>query len=104
MKPIEFKEQTHLMGKEQPEFEVLPVCITKAMPEQGYPGEIISAWELSDEDLELIKTTKVVYLRVQGSAQPPVFLEVKSPFVPVPEDFKPDVKEPQIITLNPNNN
>lgn len=98
MKPVEFKEQSHLLGKDQPEFDTLPACIISPNPMQNYPGEIVSVWELSDEELELIKTTKRVYVRIQGQAQPPILLEVKNPFVPIPEE----VKETPVINLKTN--
>ncbi len=102
MNPVEFKEQTHLMGKEQPEFNVLPVCIINPNPLENYAGEIISVWQLTDEELELIKTTKQVYLRIQGGQQPPVLLEVKNPFI-YPEEVREEESQTPIINLKQNN-
>ena len=40
---------------------------------------VISCWELTDEELELLKQTKKVYLSVYAPFQPPVSLEITTP-------------------------
>lgn len=42
---------------------------------------IISVWELTQEELEIINKTGLVYLSVMGTQTPPVFLSGKPLFV-----------------------
>ena len=53
MKPIKFKGQNVIFAKDQPEYIPLPAL---KMPD----GEIITCWELSDEELEKITKNKDV--------------------------------------------
>jgi hypothetical protein len=57
MKPVEFKGHNVVFAKDQPEYQPLP-----AMKVLGPQGEVISCWELTDEELEVIVKTKRIYL------------------------------------------
>ena len=66
MNPIKFKGHNVVFGEGQLEYQPLPAL---RMPD----GEVITCWELSDEELEEIKRTKVIYLKqytVNGPLQP----------------------------------
>lgn len=55
MKPIEFKEQTAVYGKGQPQYIPLPVFVNK-----GENGEVVSCWQLSFwERLRILFTGKI---------------------------------------------
>lgn len=55
-----------------------PLKVHKGIDGENFPI-IISKWKLTDEELEQIKTTGVVYLTIYGSGMPPVSLSVQSP-------------------------
>lgn len=57
MKPIEFEQQTVILAKDQPEYQPLPVHIGSSSE-----GEIISCWELSDEDIAQLTKTRKLWL------------------------------------------
>ena len=57
MKPVEFPGHNVVFAKDQPEYLPLP-----ALRVPGPEGEVITCWELSDEELEEIKRTKRIYL------------------------------------------
>lgn len=71
MKPVEFKGQNVIFAKDQPEYNPLPAL---KMPD----GEVITCWELSDEEMMDIVTTKRIYLSQLTFNQPlqPVMLKV----------------------------
>lgn len=76
MKPVEFAEQniiyTKPAGMSDEECSSLPVF-------QG-EGQIISCWELSDEDIEKLKSTKKIWLHIWANGQPPVAVSTDYPF------------------------
>lgn len=41
---------------------------------------VVSCWYLSDEEIEKLITTKVIWLGVWGETQPPVYLTTERPF------------------------
>ena len=55
MNPIEFKGQNVILGKDQPEYKNIP-----ALRFAG--GEIITCWELADEDILEIVRHKRIYV------------------------------------------
>lgn len=57
MKPIEFPGHNVVFAKDQPEYQPLPAMV---LPEDG---TVITCWELSPQELEVIKKTGVVYLK-----------------------------------------
>lgn len=66
MKPKEFKGQNVVFGEGQPEYLPLPAL---RMPD----GEVITCWELTDEEISDIVKNKCFYLSqltFNGSLQP----------------------------------
>lgn len=57
MNAVEFPGVNITFAKDQPEYNPLP-----AMRIPTPMGEVITCWELSDEELEQVKTTKRIYL------------------------------------------
>jgi hypothetical protein len=57
MTPIEFKGQNVIFAKDQPEYQPLPALVI-----EGNEGEVISCWQLTDEELERLNKTKCIYL------------------------------------------
>lgn len=53
MKAVDFKGRNAIYGKDQPEYNPLPVHKTES-------GEVTSVWEISDEEFEEIKKTRRV--------------------------------------------
>ena len=78
MRPVEFDEMTIVLSK--PEGMTDDECMPLPVFRDG--KQVVSCWELSKEDLELINQTGRIYLGVvSGKSQPPVFLTVETPFV-----------------------
>lgn len=69
MKPIEFPGHNVVFAKDQPEYQPLPAM---RLPD----GTVITCWELTDEDLETIKSTRRMYLSQLTFNQPlqPIFM------------------------------
>jgi len=57
MKPVDFPGCNVTFAKDQPEYQPLP-----AIKINSPQGEVISCWELSDEEIERLKVTRKVYL------------------------------------------
>lgn len=55
MKPVKFPGQNVVFGENQPEYQPLPAL---AMPD----GEIITCWEITDEDIEKMTSSRRIYL------------------------------------------
>lgn len=81
MKPVKFPESNKTFTK--PEGWTDEQCESLHVF-QG-EGQIISCWELSDLDLEKLKTTKRIWLHVWGEGQPPVLVSGDYPFLPNPQ-------------------
>lgn len=84
MKAVEFPEQTAVLAKDQPEYVPLPVHVGPTKP-IGFTEEVecvITCWELSDGDLELIKQTKRVWVQMLtfGTPLQPLSVSVEKPF------------------------
>lgn len=56
MKPIKFSECNTTYGKNQPEYIPLPAYL-----ENGEKGQVVTCWELTDEEIEIIVKTKKIY-------------------------------------------
>lgn len=74
MKPVEFDGWNAEIAKDQKEYLTLPAHIAK-------DGEVVSCWELSDEEIEEIKKTKRIYLGISTFNKPlqPQRLSVYNP-------------------------
>lgn len=83
MKPINFPEQTDVLGKPQDmtDEECTPLPVFR----NGQ--QCVSCWQLSDEEIiQLIQNDGKLYLSVlSGWTQPPVWLAVENPFLPLNE-------------------
>lgn len=77
MKPIEFDGVNAVYGENQPEYLPLPA------ERRGNPraGEVLTCWELSDEEKERIAKTGRIYLSMLtfGGPLQPVLLSVEKP-------------------------
>ena len=78
MKPIEMPESNAVFKMEG--CGDLP-AVKAHDPETGQ-SYIISAWEVTPEDLKLLGKTGIVYLCTMGTLLPPVALSVENPIEP----------------------
>lgn len=78
MKAIEFPQQTHILAKDQPEYEPLPVHIAAGEP--GTPFTCV--FELSDEEIaQIVQTKRLYYTQLTcGNLFQPVRLSTMNPF------------------------
>lgn len=69
MEPISFKGSNVVIGEDQPQYRSLPALVAG-------DGFVISCWSLSDEEIEIIKKQRCIYLRQYTARQPlqPVLL------------------------------
>ncbi|MCK5607126.1 hypothetical protein KAR91_34905 [Candidatus Pacearchaeota archaeon] len=78
MKPIEFDEQSAVLGK--PASMTDKECSSLPCFRDGV--NVISKWELTEEELEEIKKTKCIYVNVlSGKSSPPIKPDVFTPFM-----------------------
>lgn len=73
MNPIKFEEQNVTYIAEG--------C--KDLPAYKGENQIISCWQLTEQDLETIKETGVIWFSVAGQSQPPIWLGTEKPFTEV---------------------
>jgi len=57
METIEFKEQTVIFAKNQPEYNPLPAHVSEH-------GRVTCCWKLSDEELEEVIKTKCIWHQI----------------------------------------
>lgn len=71
MKPVEFPEQNTVIAKDQPQYQPLP-ALTDGQ-------EVISCWELSDEEMQHLMKTKKIYLSCMTFGQPlqPLYMSAR---------------------------
>lgn len=71
MNPTKFKEVNCIYAEDQPEYLPLPVY-------KSENGDVVSCWELTEEELSKIKETKCVFLVTKTFNQPlqPMFMAV----------------------------
>lgn len=65
MKPIEFEGHNIVYAKDQPEYLSLP-----GKKIEGPQGELITCWELSDEEIAILVKTKKLWLSIWTFGQP----------------------------------
>ena len=81
MKPVPFPEVNCIFQRDpHPEYDRLTELPVHLTPFPQAPS-ITTCWELSDDDMELIKTTRRIYLTVFGETLPAVLLRIKPPFI-----------------------
>lgn len=82
MNPIQFKEQTTVLAKDQPEYRPLPVAIVLQDPKDPTSlPRFTCKYELSDLEIELIKTTKTIFINQFGYGFHPIYPQIQSPFL-----------------------
>lgn len=85
MKPVSFDEMNTVIGENQAEYMPLPALVKPCSVRDGDDvnviprGNVISCWELSDEEIAEIVKTKRVYLSVLTFGEPvrPCLVTVK---------------------------
>lgn len=77
MRPVTDKHANSILRAPDGSTDVVDLPITRLEYKNGVTA-IESCWELSDEELEIIKKTKKVYFICQGSTHPPILLQAKS--------------------------
>lgn len=80
MKPTEFEGHNVVFAKDQPQYEPLPAFVDPKDPN----SEVISCWELSEDDLKKINETGKIYLSMWTFNNPlqPIRLTVDNPLIP----------------------
>ena len=96
MKPIEFDQMTGIAAEHQPQFENLPMYRDNK--------QIISCWQLSEDELKTIQETEVIWMRLfqsgRGNYITPSLLEVDSPWKwKKEEEPKEKTDKPPIVCL-----
>lgn len=73
MKSTSFKEQNIIFAENQDEYQSLPAF------SDTENGAVTSCWEITDEEIEILKKTKKIYIRSLTFNQPlqPLFASVK---------------------------
>ncbi len=76
MEPIKFKQQNVTYAENQEEYLPLPAFKTKS-------GRVITCWKLSDEELEEVNKTGIVWLDMLTFNKPlqPVGIGTANPFI-----------------------
>lgn len=82
MKPVKFPESNKTFTK--PEGWTDEEC--RPLPVFQNDQQIISCWEVTDEDIEKMKKTKRIWLQIWANGQPPVWVSPDYPFIPSPEN------------------
>ena len=82
MKPVNFPEHNKVFTKPEGWFD--EEC--QPLPVFQNDEQIISCWEVTNEDIEKMKKTKRIWLSIHGNAQPPVWVSADYPFMPNPEN------------------
>lgn len=77
MKPVPFPESNVIFAADQPQYQPLPAF------RRPDTGEVITVWDLSDEDLDKIQRTGRIYLSQLTFNQPlqPIMVSVDKPEV-----------------------
>lgn len=88
MKPKNFKQVNKIYSKPvgwtDEQYSSLPTY--QHINQDGHP-EIISCWEISDEELEKLKTTKCIWFLMVSNVQTPILLSVDSPFTVIQDEL-----------------
>lgn len=80
MTPVSFVGQTIIFAKDQPEYQPLPAHVDRS------PQKIVTTcWELSDEELELLRQTKRIWLQQYSFGQA---LQPQLPSIDTPQQIR----------------
>ena len=73
MKPLEFEEVNVRIAEHQDEYQTLPACIN------AEEGSVTFGFELSDDELEEVKATGVIWVKMLTFGRPmqPILLSTK---------------------------
>lgn len=77
MKPIKTENTNSILLAPEGSKDVINLPITKLVYENGTRA-VESCWQLSDEELELVKNTGKIYFLCMGETHPPILLSAKS--------------------------
>lgn len=76
--PVIIGEERHeiKIAEHQDEYQTLPALISS----EGY---VLSRWELSDAEMEMLTKTKSIYVKIMTFGQPlqPLMLQVENPMI-----------------------
>lgn len=75
MTPIKFPEANTVFAKDQPEYIPLPACVTAE-------GMVISCWLLSDEEINELAKTRLLWIKQLTFGDPlqPLLPQAENPF------------------------
>lgn len=92
MRPIKVPETNHTFTRPSTmtEDECFDMPVIAGKRDDGYP-EIVSVWELTDEEIEHICKTKRLYHGTLGAGIPPMWISVFQPKFPVMPETKGNV-------------
>jgi hypothetical protein len=77
MKPIETSSTNSILKAPQDSENVIDLPITRLQYMDGTHA-VESCWEMSEEELEIVKKTGRVYFACFGQTHPPILLSAKS--------------------------
>ena len=77
MKPIEHEHRNDILKAPPNSDNVNDLPIARIVFENNV-NAVESCWEMTDEELEIIKTTKKVYFTCFGVTHPPILITAKS--------------------------
>jgi hypothetical protein len=82
MTPIKFPQANITIAENQPEYFPLPALVTQE-------GMVITAWVLSDVEVNMLAETRLLWLKMLTFGQPlqPIMPQTENPF----EEVKPEV-------------
>lgn len=82
MNPIQFKEQTTVLAKDQPQFMPLPVAISFEKPNDPTSlPRFTCKYEFTDLEMEQFKVTKCMFINQFGYGFHPIYPQTYSPFL-----------------------
>lgn len=104
MKPIEFEGQTHVLAKDQKEYQPLPVFVDLSKKQTP----MVSCWQLTEEELKKIAETGVIWISqwTFGNHLQPLLPTVNREDVIPPKDQveKQDFVEHYVYDMKPEDN
>lgn len=79
--PIKFPEANHIFGKpkDMTDEQCSSLHTFVGTSSDNFPL-IISKWQLSEKEIEILNTTGCIYLTVIGKNQPPISITSEYPF------------------------